>query len=138
VLGLDRGSGHPVGGDLFVMMAPEAPDADEGAERDGRDMVADRIGDEVAWSRKCAGWLVSWRSASTTPLCPAVDWPETANLMVTGARVAAVLQRVAADLDELARARRISGLRGAAVRPDRRAELRRRLAEPDLASPRPA
>jgi hypothetical protein len=62
-----------------------------------------------------------------------VDWPETANVMVNGARVAAVLQRIAADLDELARARRISDLQAATVLPDRRAERRRRLAEPDLA-----
>lgn len=38
--------------------APEDRDADEDAELDGRDLVADRIGDEVAWLRTCAGWLV--------------------------------------------------------------------------------
>jgi hypothetical protein len=43
---------------------------------------------------------------------PGRGLPETANVMVTPARVAAVLQRVAADLDELARARRISDLWG--------------------------
>ena len=48
------------------------------------------------------------------------------------ARVAAVINRVAADVDELARARRVQDLDTAAVRPDPRAERRRRLAEPDL------
>ena len=40
--------------------------------------------------------------------------------------------RIAADIDELARARRAGDLDTAAVLPDRRAERRRRLAEPDL------
>ena len=44
----------------------------------------------------------------------------------------AVLERIAADVDELARARRVADLTTAAVRDDARAELRRRLAEPDL------
>ena len=45
---------------------------------------------------------------------------------------AAVIDRIAADVDELARARRVEDLDTAAVLPDRRAERRRRLAEPDL------
>ena len=49
------------------------------------------------------------------------------------ARVAAVIGRIAADVDELARARRAQDLTTAAVLPDPRAERRRRLAEPDLA-----
>ena len=44
----------------------------------------------------------------------------------------AVINRIAADIDELARARRIEDLGTAAVLPGRRAERRRRLAEPDL------
>ena len=42
------------------------------------------------------------------------------------------MQRVAADVDELARARRVADLGAAAVGSDRRAERRRRAAEPDL------
>ena len=44
----------------------------------------------------------------------------------------AVLHLIAADLDELARARRVADLNTAATLPGRNAELRRRLAEPDL------
>ena len=44
------------------------------------------------------------------------------------ARVAAVIDRIAADLAELARARRVQDLDTAAVLPDPRAERRRRLA----------
>jgi hypothetical protein len=55
--------------------------------------------------------------------------------MVTLARVQGVVERIATDLDELARARRTADLDAAAVLPDRRAERRRRLAEPDLGLP---
>jgi hypothetical protein len=48
------------------------------------------------------------------------------------ARVRAVIDRIAADIDELARARRVEDLGIAVVLPGRRAERRRRLAEPDL------
>ena len=48
------------------------------------------------------------------------------------ARVRAVIDRIAADVDELARARRVEDLDTAAVLPDPGAECRRRLAEPDL------
>ena len=47
-------------------------------------------------------------------------------------RVRAIIDRIAADIDELARARRVQDLITAAVLPDPRAERRRRLAEPDL------
>ena len=46
--------------------------------------------------------------------------------------MAAVIDRIAADVDELARARRVQDLDTAAALPDPRAERRRRLAEPDL------
>jgi hypothetical protein len=48
------------------------------------------------------------------------------------ARVRAVTGRIAADVDELARARQVQDLDTAAVLPDPRAERRRRLAGPDL------
>ncbi len=44
----------------------------------------------------------------------------------------AILQRIAFDVEELARARRAEDLQIAAVNDDPRAERRRRLAEPDL------
>ncbi len=46
--------------------------------------------------------------------------------------MAAILQRIAADVDELARARRVADLVTAAALPDRRAGRRRRVAEPGL------
>jgi hypothetical protein len=46
--------------------------------------------------------------------------------------VRAVIDRIAIDVDGLARARRVQDLTTAAVLPGPRAERRRRLAEPDL------
>ena len=36
---------------------PEDPDGDDDAELDGRDLICDRLLDEVGWLRQCAGWL---------------------------------------------------------------------------------
>ncbi len=115
--------------------APEDPDSGEDAELDGRDNIADRLSDEVSWLRQCADWLAHLDADSYPPgvnLRPAADWPDRAVVVVDLARVRAVIDRVAADVDELARARRVQDLGTAAVLPDPRAERRRRLAEPDL------
>ena len=37
--------------------APEDPDGDDDAGLDGRDLICDRLLDEVGWLRQCAGWL---------------------------------------------------------------------------------
>ena len=84
-----------------------------------------------------AAWLPIWRgvgpagvgvSASRPSSLPRASWPSS-----TAARwVRVVIDRSAADVDELARARRVQDLDTAAVLPDRRPERRRRLAEPDL------
>jgi hypothetical protein len=89
----------------------------------------------VSWLRQCAGWLAQLDADSYPPavsLRPSADWPDRAIVAVGLARVAAVIDRIAADVDELARARRVQDLSTAAVLPDPRAERRRRLAEPDL------
>jgi hypothetical protein len=115
--------------------APEDPDSDEDVELAGRAAIADRIRDEVEWLRRCAGWLETLEAGDHPPvvdLRPAADWPDTAYVVVNLGRVRAVIDRVAGDLDELARARQVADLDNAAVLPDRRAERRRRMAEPDL------
>jgi hypothetical protein len=89
----------------------------------------------VDWLRQCAGWLRRLDGGGYPPtvnLRPSADWPDRAVVAVDLARAAAVIDRIAADVDELARARRVQDLDTAAVLPDRRAERRRRLAEPDL------
>ena len=115
--------------------APEDPDSGENTELDGRDNIADRLADEVSWLRQCADWLSHLDADSCPPavtLRPDADWPDWAIVAVDLARVRAVIDRIAADVDELARARRAQDLATAAVLPDPRAERRRRLAEPDL------
>jgi hypothetical protein len=114
--------------------APEDPDGDDDAELDGRELIADRLVDEVGWLRQCAGWLTRLHAGEFPPavnLRPDNDHPERALVVVDLPRVAAILNRIAADIDELARARRVDDL-ATAVLPGRRAERRRRLAEPDL------
>jgi len=89
----------------------------------------------VSWLRQCAGWLAHLDADSYPPavnLRPSADWPDRAIVAVDLARVAAVIDRIAADVDELARARRVQDLTTAAVLPGPRAERRRRLAGPDL------
>jgi len=115
--------------------APEDPDSGEDTELGGRDNIADRLSDEVSWQRQCADWLAHLDADSCPPavnLRPSADWPDRAIVAVDLARVRAVIDRIAADLDELARARRVQDLNTAAVLSDPRAERRRRLAEPDL------
>ncbi len=93
------------------------------------------IPDEVEWLRRCTGWLGTLEAGGHPPvvdLHPAADWPDTANVVVNLSRVRAVIDRVASDLDELARARQVADLDNAAGLPDRRAERRRCVAEPDL------
>jgi hypothetical protein len=115
--------------------APEDPGGDDDAELDGRDLICDRLVDEVGWIRQYAGWLAHLHTSEYPPavnLRPDGDHPGRALVMVDLPRVAAILQRVAADVDELARARRVADLGAAAALPGRRAERRRRAAEPDL------
>jgi len=88
----------------------------------------------VNWLRQCAGWLAQLGADSYLPavnLRPAADWPDRAVVAVDLAR-AAVIDRIAAGVDELARARRVQDLTTATVLPDPLAERRRRLAEPGV------
>jgi hypothetical protein len=87
--------------------APEDPDSGEDAELGGRDSIADRLSDEVSWLRQCADWLAHLDAGSYPPavnLRPAGGWPGRAVVAVDLARVRAVIDRIAADTDELARA----------------------------------
>jgi hypothetical protein len=109
--------------------APEDPDSGEDTELDGRDTIADRLSDEVSWLRQCADWLAHLEADSYPPaasLRPSADWPDGAIVAIDLARVRAVIDRIADDVDELAWARRVQGLSTAAVLPGRRAERRRR------------
>jgi hypothetical protein len=115
--------------------APEDPGGDDGAGLDGRDLICDRLPGEVGWLRQCAGWLTHLHVNGFPPavnLRPGGDHPGRAHVVAGLPRVAAILQRVAADIDELARARRVAGLEAAAVLPGRQAGRRRRAAGQDM------
>jgi hypothetical protein len=111
----------------------------EMAELAGRELIAERLGDEVEWLHDCARWLAQLdlgKHPPVTNLRPEADHPERCNVVVDIGRVRGVLLRIAADIDELARARSVEELEHAQVEPDARAERRRRLAESPLAFPR--
>ncbi|MGO9793059.1 MAG: hypothetical protein ACLP8S_27130 [Solirubrobacteraceae bacterium] len=118
--------------------APEDPDGSRGQELAGRELIAERLVDEVQWLRDCAGWLERLELGEYRPvvnLRPEADDPERCNIVVDLDRVRRVLLRVAGDFDELARARGVEDLEHAQVDFDVRAERRRRLAESPLAFP---
>ena len=81
----------------------------------------------MGWLRQGAGWLTRLHAGefpSAVNLRPDNDHPERALVMVDLPRVAAILDRIAADIDELARARRVDDLNTAGA--PTRAERRRR------------
>jgi hypothetical protein len=115
--------------------APEDPDGSGDEELSEREDVVGRLVDEVGWIRQCAEWVDHLERESYPPvvnLRPKADFPDRHPVMVDLPRVAAVLRRIAYDIDELARARSIEDLDRARTRDDPRAERRRRLAEPDM------
>ncbi|MER6625395.1 hypothetical protein [Streptomyces sp. NPDC000931] len=115
--------------------APEDPDGSDDEELSGRTGIAERLHDEVGWLRQCADWLDHLEARPYPPaanLRPEGDFPDTCTVPVRLPRVAAILRRIAFDIDELACARRVEDLQAAQVADDPRAERRRRLAEPDL------
>ncbi len=114
--------------------APEDPAGSDDEELDGRGSIAERLVDEVRWVLECAEWIDRLAGDGLPPvvnLRPADD-EDAYHVGVDLARVAAVLRRIAYDIDELARARTVADLDEAAVIGERRAERRRRLAEPGL------
>jgi hypothetical protein len=115
--------------------APEDPDGSDDEELAGRASVAERLQDEVEWLRECAGWLDHLDSKPYPPtanLRPESDFPDRCMVPIHLPKVAAIVRRIAFDIDELARARRVDDLQAAKVADDPRTERRRRLAEPDL------
>jgi len=112
--------------------APEDPSDGDGG------LVADRLVDEAALLFSCAEWLEQL-AAGITPvinLRPEDDWPDTDNAAVDHGRVLRILRRIASDVDELARARRIADLSSGDIDADSRLRRWRQLAEPAIESPK--
>jgi lambda repressor-like predicted transcriptional regulator len=124
-LGVLRSAGWP---------APEDPEVDDG-DLVGRADIAGRLDDEVEWIRQCADWLEHLdreRYPTVVNLRPESDWPRRFQVAADLPRIVAILRRIAYDVHELARSRRVDDLDQAAVAEDPRAERRRRAAEPAL------
>jgi hypothetical protein len=93
----------------------------------GAARIIDRLVDDAGWLRQCAGGLTHLHANEYPPavnLRPDGDYPGPHAGGGRPARVAAILPRIAADVDELARARRVADLGAAGALPDRRAERR--------------
>ena len=108
--------------------APEdpVPDAEE--------QVADRLTEEAAVLLSCVEWMESL-AAGEKPVVnirPDNDFPDTCYVVVDQGRVIRVLRRIAHDLEELARTKRLADLSTRANDADPRMRLRRRLAEPPI------
>lgn len=111
------------------MPAPEDPPHPEAEEQ-----VADRLIEEAAALVSCVEWLESLATGGrpVVNLRPEEGSPETYYVAVDQSRVIRVLRRIAHDLEELARARRVEDLSTSANDADPCLRLRRRLAEPPI------
>ena len=108
--------------------------APEDSRPAAEEQVADRLIEEAAALVSCVEWLESL-STQETPvvnLRPEDDYPETDYVAVDQSRVIRVLRRIAHDLEEPARARRVADMSSSGNDADPRMRLRRRLAEPPI------
>lgn len=109
---------------------PTPEDPLPGAE----EQFADRLTEEAAALISCAEWLASLAAGETAVvnLRPDTDLPDSDYVAVDQGRVIRVLRRIAYDLEELARSRRVTDLSSSENDTDPRLRLRRRLAEPPI------
>ena len=109
---------------------PTPEDPVPGAE----EQVADRLTEEATALISCAEGLTSLAAGErpVVNLRPSSDLPDRDYVAVDQGRVIRVLLRIAHDLEELARARRVTDLSTSASDADPRLRLRRRLAEPPI------
>jgi AcrR family transcriptional regulator len=115
--------------------APEdpPPDAPSG------DRIGDRLADEAQALRDVIDWLdqlVRTGMPEVLELRPRSDFPLHYRVLASHERIVRIVQRIASDIDELARARRVQDLSTEAVDADPRLRIRRRLAEPPIEIPR--
>ena len=109
--------------------APEDPPDD----KPSGDTIADRLNDEAQALRDVSDRLdklVRTGFPEVLNLRPRADHPLDYRVVANHDRTLHILGRIAADIDELARARRVEDLPTETVDADPRLRLRRRLAEP--------
>lgn len=111
--------------------APEDPPADAPSG----DTIADRLGDEAQAIRDVTDWLdklVRTGMPELLELRPRSDHPLHYRVAASHERIVAILGRIASDIEELARARRVEDLPTEADDANPRLRIRRRLAEPPI------
>ncbi|MDQ2875888.1 MAG: hypothetical protein M3Y33_14305 [Actinomycetota bacterium] len=102
-------------------------------------LIADRLADEAQALRDVTDWLdklVRTGMPEVLELRPRSDHPLHYRKLASCERIVAILGRIASDIDELARARRVQDLPAEANDADPRLRIRRRLAEPPIQVPR--
>ena len=73
---------------LYGWPAPEDPDGSHDGELAGRELIAQRLGDEVEWLRDCTIWLAQLELGEYPPvinLRPEADHPSAATSSSTSA-----------------------------------------------------
>ena len=106
------------------------PDVDSDGKDDGiADLIGERIADEASALRDCARWLEALNNDKVVVenLNPA-RFERRDNVRFTPERVQAIIERIAFDLDELAKARRVIDCDDTSLE-DPHVRRRRRLAE---------
>ena len=100
--------------------------------------VVDRLNEEASLLVTCAKWLEEL-AAGQRPIVnlrPSEDWPDTNHTIVDQARVIRMLRRIAHDIDELARSRRIADMTSNTTDSDPCLRLRHKLCEPPITPPK--
>jgi hypothetical protein len=123
---------------ISVLRAVGWPSPEDPLTGDGH-QVADRIGEEAALLITCATWLEKLTSGQqpVVNLRPDADLPESNCTIVDHARIIRMLRRIAHDLEELARARRVEDLTSNPITMEARQFRRHQLCEPPITPPRP-
>ncbi len=119
---------------LSVLREAGWPTPEDAQEADAKEQIHDRLCEEATALLTCAQWLESL-TAGKRPVVnirPDEDYPQTCHEIVDQARVVRMLRRIAHDLEELARAKRVADLSSSTTDADPRLRLRRRLAEPSI------
>jgi hypothetical protein len=102
------------------------------------EQLADRLSEEAAVLVTCAKWLeeIAAGQRPIVNLRPAEDWPDCNNTTVDYARLIRILRRIAHDIDELSRARRIADLSSNTIDADPRLRRRHQFCEPPITRPK--
>jgi hypothetical protein len=121
---------------LSVLREVGWPTLEDTAGKD-EEQVADRLNEKAFLLVTCSKWLEELVEGQRpiVNLRPSEDWPDTNHTIVDYARVIRMLRRIAHDIDELARSRRIADMTSNTTDSDPCLRLRHKLCEPPITPP---